>query len=182
MTIQTTALLMSLVGITALLGVFLYVARGAGEEAPYLEVQPRAYRIRKQLFYTLLVGFFLVPAFTLRSTPYSASSETPGATVVDVMAHQWYWLMSQADVPANRPVVFRVESKDVNHGFGIYNEANQIIAQVQAMPGYVNQLAVQFDTPGTYKVMCLEYCGFVHHNMIAEINVVDTHSPEEGIQ
>ena len=182
MTIQTTALLMSIVGIAALVGVFLFVARGSGQEASYAEVQPRAYRIRKRLFYVLLVGFFLVPAVTLRSTPYAATSSTPGATVVDVTAHQWYWLMSQADVPANRPIVFRVESKDVNHGFGIYDEGNQLIAQVQAMPGYVNHLAVQFDTPGTYKIMCLEYCGFVHHHMVSEINVVATHVPEEGIQ
>ncbi len=172
MTIQLTAALISFVGVAGLICVFLFVLSGSGQEAPYPDVQPRAYRIRKRLFYVLLIGFFLVPAFTLRSTPYAASADAPDSTIVDVTAHQWYWTMSQAEVPADRPVVFRVGSEDVNHGFGIYNETNRLIAQVQAMPGYINQLAVQFDTPGTYKIMCLEYCGFVHHVMVSEIRVV----------
>jgi cytochrome c oxidase subunit 2 len=181
MTIQLTAALISFVGIAALAGIYLFILSSSGEEAPYPEVQPRAYRVRKQLFYVLLVGFFLLPAVTLRSTPYSASADAAGSTIVDVTAHQWYWVMSQSEVPANRPVVFRVGSEDVNHGFGIYNEANRLIAQVQAMPGYVNQLAVEFDTPGTYKIMCLEYCGFVHHVMISEIKVVAEITDQEGI-
>lgn len=181
MSIQTTAALISFVGIAALLGAYLYVILKSREEAPYTKVQPRAYRIRKQLFFVLLVGFFLVPVLTLRSTPYSASTDTPGATVVDVTAYQWYWQLSQAEVPVNSPIVFRVRSEDVNHGFGIYDEANQLIAQVQAMPGYVNQLAVQFDALGAYKIMCLEYCGLIHHDMAYVINVVDPNASQEGI-
>jgi cytochrome c oxidase subunit 2 len=46
------------------------------------------------------------------------------------------------------------------------------VAQTQSMPGYTNVLRHTFDEPGTYKILCLEYCGLGHHEMSAEINVV----------
>lgn len=172
MSIQFTATLISFVGIALLLCAFMYVIARSREQAPYSEVQPPAQRLRKQLFLVLLVGFFAVPALTLRSTPYSAAARTSDPIVVDVSAHQWSWRMSANVVLANRSVVFRVRSEDVNHGFGIYDEDNRLLAQVQAMPGYVNELAIEFDRPGTYKVMCLEYCGLAHHGMVSAIQVV----------
>jgi len=181
MTIQGVASMISFVGVAAMVGVFLFVLLRSREEAPYGEVQARAYGVRKWFFVVLLVGFFVVPAFTLREMPYSIDSQDGDAMVVEVMAHQWYWTLSQEQVPANRPVVFRVESEDVNHGFGIYNDAKRLIAQVQAMPGYVNELAVEFDVPGTYKLMCLEYCGLAHHGMVAEIHVATAIASQEGL-
>ena len=71
-----------------------------------------------------------------------------------------------------RPVEFHVTAKDVNHGFAIYNAGLQIIAQTQAMPNYVNVLCYTFAKPGTYQILCLEYCGLVHHDMKTEITVV----------
>ena len=45
-----------------------------------------------------------------------------------------------ATVPADTPVVFAVTSRDVNHGFGIYDPRDRLVGQVQAMPDYVNRL------------------------------------------
>ena len=90
------------------------------------------------------------------------------------MAHQWYWDISQTSFEPGESVVFRVGSSDVNHGFAIYDDDNRVVAQVQAMPGYVNELAVKFDDPGTYRIMCLEYCGLVHHSMLASLEVKET--------
>lgn len=184
MSIHATATIISFIGVATLVGVYLFVASRAGVETAFDEVQPRAYRIRKNLFFVLLVGFFLVPALTLRSTPYTADANAPGTTVVDVTAHQWYWTVSRTEVPVGQPVVFRVSSEDVNHGFAVYDEALTIVAQVQAMPGYVNDLAIEFDRPGQYRIMCLEYCGLAHHSMVAVINAVpriaDARTKENG--
>ena len=65
-----------------------------------------------------------------------------------------------------------VTSADVNHGFGIYDADLRLVAQTQAMPGYTNRLRHTFAAEGTYRVLCMEYCGLVHHNMITEIKVV----------
>lgn len=68
-------------------------------------------------------------------------------------------------------VEFRVTSLDVNHGFAIYGPNNDIVAQTQAMPGYVNRLRWKFTTPGTYNILCLEYCGNGHQLMKSTFTV-----------
>jgi len=34
-------------------------------------------------------------------------------------------------------------------------------------------LRYTFKEPGTYRVLCLEYCGVAHHEMTADIKVAD---------
>ena len=79
-------------------------------------------------------------------------------------------------VLAAQPVLFRVTSADVNPGFGVSDSELRLVAQTQAMPGYTNVLRHTFAQPGKYRVLCMEYCGLVHHNMIAEIDVVEAGS------
>ena len=43
------------------------------------------------------------------------------------------------------------------------------------MSDLVNRLHHVFERPGRYRVLCLEYCGLVHHDMLAEFTV----TPEE---
>jgi len=145
----------------------------------YAEIQPRASRIRTSLFWVLLVGFALATAITLRHMPYRVATALADPIVVEVTGHQWYWEMSRVEVPAQRPIVFRVGSADVNHGFGVYDPDLRLIGQVQAMPGYVNELALRFDKPGTYTIRCLEYCGVVHHAMLAPLQVTGNASTAE---
>ena len=68
-------------------------------------------------------------------------------------------------------MIFNVTSGDVNHGLGVYDPSMRMVGQAQAMPGYVNRLAVTLDRPGTYKLLCMEYCGLVHHAMVSELTV-----------
>lgn len=91
--------------------------------------------------------------------------------VVDAIGYQWWWELSTDRVQAGQPVEFRLTSGDVNHGFGIYDENLRLVAQAQAMPGYVNRLVHTFDRPGRYRLLCLEFCGVVHHDMVAEFEV-----------
>lgn len=68
-------------------------------------------------------------------------------------------------------VEFRVTSLDVNHGFGLYDPERRVLAQTQAMPGYVNRLQADLPVAGEYKVFCLEYCALGHHRMRARVEV-----------
>ena len=79
--------------------------------------------------------------------------------------------MSQETVLAGQEVEFQVTSADVNHGFAIYKNKTRLLAQTQAMPGYVNKLRYKFTEPGEYEVLCLEYCGLAHHGMSAKFTV-----------
>jgi len=40
------------------------------------------------------------------------------------------------------------------------------------MSGYVNRVNVTFEKIGSYKILCLEYCGLTHQDMVADIFVV----------
>jgi cytochrome c oxidase subunit 2 len=74
-------------------------------------------------------------------------------------------------VPLGQTIEFRVTTLDVNHGFSLYSPDGRLVAQTQAMPGYMNRLRVRFDEPGTYTVLCLEFCGMSHHRMRGVVDV-----------
>jgi cytochrome c oxidase subunit 2 len=71
------------------------------------------------------------------------------------------------EVPANRPVTFRITSADVIHGF----EVAGTNANAMAIPGYVSQFTIMFNKPGEYLLSCNEYCGLLHHMMAGKLIV-----------
>ena len=50
-------------------------------------------------------------------------------------------------------------------------QLSTLLAQTQAMPGYMNRMRITFDQPGTYTVLCLEFCGMSHHRMRGVVEV-----------
>jgi len=173
MTIQDEVWVMTLAGIAAVALVFLYVISQAGRQAEVSRVRARASAIRRWVFVGLLVLGAGAAAATLAPFPIPDQHAPVGARlVVEVLGHQWGWRLSPGPIEAGVPVEFRVTSADVNHGFGIYDEDGRLLAQTQAMPGITNRLVHTFARPGRYRVLCLEYCGLVHHGMSAEFEVV----------
>lgn len=158
---------------------FTFVAIHSGKRAAdYTPVQVRAYRLRSKLFWVLLLVLGPVMVYNLRDLPYgagqarAASSGAP-AVVIEAKGYQWRWELSRASVSVGQAVEFHVTSADINHGFAIYDADLHLVAQTQAMPGYTNKLSYTFSKTGTYRVLCLEYCGIAHHNMMTEIKVTD---------
>lgn len=171
MSVQTVTALLSLFLILALAAVFLRVRALVREARDYAPVHGNAYRIRAVFFWLLILVGLPFSIWLFRENPYTAQAATP--QVVNVTGYQWFWDIDQAEVVAGQPVEFRVTSADVNHGFNLYDSSGRLVAQTQAMPGYINRLTHVFEVPGTYQVLCLEYCGLVHHNMISEIEVIE---------
>ena len=156
---------------------FTFVALRSGKRAvDYKPVQVRAYRIRTRLFWVLVLVLGPAMVYSLLDLPYGtrlAHANVPGAQalVIDAKAYQWRWELSRYHVSVDQSVEFHVTSADINHGFAIYDPEMHLVAQTQAMPGYTNKLNYTFSKAGTYKILCLEYCGIAHHNMITEIKV-----------
>lgn len=165
--------------------VFVWVARSTRD--PATVDTHRAYALRRVLFMAGLVCAITVLALTLPRTPYVQAATTPDR-VIHVTARQFEFLFSDVavdstgdllnvatsdriTVAADTLVEFRVTALDVNHGFGVYGGDRQLLAQTQAMPGYVNRVRVHFREPGHYPVLCLEYCAAGHHLMRAGITV-----------
>jgi cytochrome c oxidase subunit II len=158
---------------------FMFVALKSGRRADdYTPMQKRAYHLRAKLFWVLVLVLGPTMIYTLADLPYSASyarSNASGAQVqvIEAKGYQWRWELSRNRVAVGQPVTFHVTSADINHGFAIYDTDMHLVAQTQAMPGYINKLNYTFSKKGTYKILCLEYCGVAHHNMITEIEVGD---------
>lgn len=114
----------------------------------------------------LLVALLLA---TIWFTPYGQSSS--GAQVVNVVARQFTWQISPSTFEAGRKVEFRLTSSDVNHGFGIYDDRDRFVAQVQVVPGETSKLVHTFERPGRYTILCFEFCGVGHHLMQASFEV-----------
>jgi cytochrome c oxidase subunit 2 len=164
--------------------VFAAVARSAraGRTVDYTRVN----RLRLQFFVALAAVLVLFLVLTLRRLPYPVEASTPDR-VVNAVGKQYAWSLTDGpgptlatwdrdfsplvNVTAGTTVEFRVTTLDVNHGFSLYAPDGSLVAQTQAMPGYVNRLRAAFDRAGTYTVLCLEFCGMGHHRMRAVVEV-----------
>jgi len=165
----------SMVLMGALAAIFAWVAAGADLALPdYGPAIASAYRLRARLFAAAVIALIAVNYRTLRELPYVSLAPQPAGPIVAAAAvgEQWAWTISPNTFRVGQTVEFRVTSKDVNHGFGLYDSGLRLVAQTQAMPGYTNILRYTFREPGTYRVLCLEYCGLAHHDMAGEIAVV----------
>jgi cytochrome c oxidase subunit II len=167
----------SIVLMAIVVGVFIHVADSADRHvADYGPLTAAAYRLRPWLFLIVALAMVALNWRTLGELPYRSVAHANAATVVpqrvNVIGEQWDWRIAPDKVVAGRPVDFHVTSHDVNHGFAIYDSSLRIVAQVQAMPGFDNVLRHTFEQPGTYRVLCLEYCGLAHHQMFSQITVV----------
>lgn len=169
---QSAALAISLLLILLVAAAFGWAVQNstpkAETAAPAAALEPW----RGRIFWALFLLGVLVAGGTLRAWPHAVAS-SPDAIVVNATGSQWFWELSRKEVPVGRPIVFRVGSNDVNHGLGIYDADGTLLFQTQSMPGYVNQVSYTFTKPGRYRALCMEYCGLVHHDMIAELRVVD---------
>jgi cytochrome c oxidase subunit 2 len=111
----------------------------------------------------LLLGLLLS---TIWLTPYGEDpAAATGGRVVDVTAAQFAWTLEPSRVPAGEPLEFRIRAGDVNHGFGLYDPDNELVFQVQAVPGEVQKEFATLERPGIYRIVCLEFCGVGHHLM-----------------
>jgi cytochrome c oxidase subunit II len=154
-----------------IVAIFTWVALST--RAPALSpsvVTEQGNQVRRLWVGALLVALGVSFVITFPRYPYANDEGQAASVHYSVEALQYAFLMP-TELPVNMPVTFDVTASDVNHGFGIYDPGDRLIAQVQAMPNYVNHLNVTFRQPGTYTVRCLEYCGIVHHYMQSSFEV-----------
>ncbi|GIO28417.1 cytochrome c oxidase subunit II [Ornithinibacillus bavariensis] len=72
-------------------------------------------------------------------------------------------------IPKGSKVLFQATSKDVIHGFNVAGTNVNMMVE----PGYISSLEVAMNKPGTYTIVCNEYCGVGHHLMYATLEVYE---------
>jgi cytochrome c oxidase subunit 2 len=131
---------------------------------------------------TFLVWFFVgYHDFIRMQTP------PPDAMDVYVSAKQWMWKFTYPEgpnslgvlrVPVGKPVRLLLTSQDVIHSF--YVPAFRI--KQDAIPGAYTQTWFEVTKPGSYRVMCAEYCGLKHSDMWAEVIALSAEDYEAWMQ
>jgi cytochrome c oxidase subunit 2 len=107
---------------------------------------------------------------TIFFTPYGKSAGS-GAQVVQVDGVQFAWVIQPSSVKANEPVEFQLRSRDVSHAFAVYNADHHLLFQVQVVPERTQKYVYTFKEPGSYEVLCFEFCGINHDLMRATLEV-----------
>lgn len=101
-------------------------------------------------------------------TAESAVRENKDGTMeVFLIGKSFQFQPATLKLPAGRPITFHITSVDVLHGF--YIEGTNINSTV--MPGQVSSFTTTFKKKGKYNVICNEYCGTGHHNMITKFTI-----------
>jgi len=155
------------------IGFMAAVARSTRGRAPEQAADVARLRETERTWFVVVVLLLAALVFaTIFFIPYGRSAG-PDAQVVEAEGFQFGWLMKGVPVEADREVEFRLTATDVNHSFAVYTEGHELLFQVQVMPGKVQKYVYTFDEPGTYLVLCLEYCGVGHDVMRTQIDVVD---------
>jgi cytochrome c oxidase subunit 2 len=113
-----------------------------------------------------LIGYGLAAGERLLPLPFMKPPR------IEVQAERWRWRFSYPDhggavsegvlhLPAGMPVDLVVSSRDVIHSLWI----PRLAGKIDVIPGRVNTLRLQADTPGRYQGQCAEFCGLEHTRM-----------------
>ena len=139
------------------------------------KVVNRAYRDDRDR--TLELAWKIIPfVLTLIFFAWGASMfmvhKTPpaNATQVEAIGRQWMWKfqhqggqqeINDLHVPIGEPIVINMISQDVIHS--LYIPALRI--QMETLPGRYTQVWFNATRPGTYRILCSEFCGTDHSAM-----------------
>ena len=116
----------------------------------------------------ILAAFFLVSVSSMAALEKGARSP---ALTIDITGHDWWWearypngavTANEIHIPAGRRVGLRLRSADVIHSLWV----PQLAPKIDLIPGRLNHLWLEADTPGRYRGQCAEYCGLQHAHMI----------------
>lgn len=115
------------------------------------------------------------------------AEDQPGIYRVQVLGQQWAWnfrtegadgefgtaddivTINELHIPVDRPVSFRMTSKDVIHSFFV----PEMRAKRDLNPGAINRMWFQALKTGEFDIPCAELCGYAHYQMAAKLIVLE---------
>jgi cytochrome c oxidase subunit 2 len=101
----------------------------------------------------------------------------PNELVVEVTGQQFTWTFAypgedvnstELVLPQDRPVDFRIRTRDVIHSFWV----PEFRLKSDAVPGLTTKIRLTPDRVGRYQVVCAELCGIGHSTMRQNVRVV----------
>jgi cytochrome c oxidase subunit 2 len=130
-----------------------------------------------EIAWTVIPTILVMGMFWSGWTSFKALRSAPAdAMKVRVTARMWSWLFEYENgrrastlyVPVNRAVRLDLTSADVLHSFFV--PAFRI--KMDTVPGMDTYAWFQASREGTYDILCAEYCGLQHANMLSTVEVL----------
>ncbi len=117
----------------------------------------------------VVLSSLLVYSFLLAREPGAAAGD---ALRIEVVGNQWWWEVryfppgadepvigaNEVRLPAGQAVEVTLRARDVIHSFWIPSLAGK----TDMIPGRVNRMVIEAETPGVFRGQCAEYCGGPH--------------------
>lgn len=125
-----------------------------------------AYRITPQMFQEktqAMVDKYTVRTETERNYPVV---HPPAGSDVYLIARLWNW-WPILELEKDKSYRLHISSLDWQHGFSLQPEN----INLQVIPKYDMVITVTPDKAGEFSIICNEYCGIDHHNMVGKIYV-----------
>ena len=135
---------------------------GAGEQ----NLSNEAYRIKPQAF--AQKAQVMIDEYTVREESGFPVVRPPPGSDVYLIARLWQW-WPILEFEKDQSYRLHLSSMDWQHGFSL----QPVNINVQVHPGYELVMTVKPDRAGEYGVLCNEFCGIGHHNMVGKIYVVE---------
>jgi cytochrome c oxidase subunit 2 len=107
-------------------------------------------RVRRTLLAACLLGLAL-----------GAPARAAEPQVVEIVAHRFQFAPSTLTLKKDEPVILRLRSEDVVHGFF----QRQLGIDTTIAPGKVTDVPLTPAAAGRYSVICHHFCGAGHGNM-----------------
>ncbi len=111
----------------------------------------------------------------------------PNTMIVNVTAQQFTWhfdypgqkvTSDQLMLPKDRPVEFRLHSKDVIHSFWV----PEFRLKSDIVPGMTTKIRLTPNRVGSWNVVCAELCGLGHSTMRQQVTVMPSSAFQAWVQ
>lgn len=135
------------------------------------------------------IPFLMVTALAIYSWVVldDLEAKQPNTLVVKVTGQQFAWSFAypaekvNSDtlmLPKDRPVEFRINTRDVLHSFWV----PEFRLKSDAVPGLTTKIRLTPNRLGKYQVVCAELCGIGHSVMRQNVRVVEPASFDSWVQ
>lgn len=163
--------------------VIRYRRRQPGERTPHL-----THHTGLEIAWSVIPLALLMMIFFWGFSSYMNATVSPAdAMEIQVTAKKWLWqfeypngirTINELHVPLGQPVRLVMNSEDVIHSF--YVPTFRVKQDV--VPGTYTQLWFEATEPGMHRLLCAEYCGKGHSDMLARIYVDDEKAYGEWLE
>lgn len=162
--------------------VYFSIAFRARKSDPPNAIGIQAHDNKTLEFWWAVIPIILVVVLSIASIRiwYNIEIQPNNGMVVEAIGHQWYFTFRYPQVngeitdamhlPAGMPVTLNVTSTDVIHSFWV--PAFRLKADM--VPGLINTIRFTPTIPGTYQIICTEFCGTQHSTMDKQTVVVES--------